>query len=84
MNLHFFPIILAYIYVGCYGTTDSCTQEVFTTAITLAQMNNASASFGLKAYTSCPTDYGVYSNNMTVELCLKICTNFNYTYAGLE
>ena len=74
----------SYNYIGCYASTDSCTQEVFTSGLSLNQMNNASSTYGLISYTRCPPDYGVYSNNMTVELCLKICTGFNFTYSGLE
>ncbi len=63
--------------------------DVFNETLTTFQCNLAVTLYSLdKTYCS-STDYGGYSGvssttNMTIELCLIICSSYSFKYAGLE
>ncbi len=85
----YFFTLKAYLNIGCYGSSYGCNYcDVFEEqGLDLAQCNHY-GSFCKTWYTrsSCPINsYNFFSlENMTIELCLQVCTINGFIYAGLE
>jgi len=75
---------LAYSNVGCFATNDGCQSDAFVETLTQTQCSLAAASFPVAYCGSCGSyNYLKSDSSMTIELCLQICAQANFTYSGI-
>ena len=83
-NSYQIKTILDFKSIGCfYDGGTYC--DVFVESLSSGQCSSASSSYPVSCGGQClPSKYYVYAGSvMTVDLCLQICTNYGYSYAGL-
>ena len=75
--------LLFYFNIGCfYDGGTFC--GVFVESLTSEQCSSATSTYSVSCSSGCSSINIYYVYSTTVDLCLQICTNYGYRYAGLS
>jgi hypothetical protein len=73
------------VSIGCYNSGNACKSDVFAETLGPTQSSNAAASYSLSSSSdACGYNKVISCSCITVDICLKICTQNGFKYASIN